>query len=90
MKATQGVTGGPNRAHASFRNPHDGVASGAYPDKPKIEFQGECSGLSEGVKGRRFWGREKGTIAGGSRGAGGPLPLGKLIVLSNREPNRRN
>ena len=42
MKATQGATGGPNRALASFRTPHDGVASGACPDKPETEFKGVC------------------------------------------------
>ena len=65
MKATQGATRECDRARASFRNPHDGVASGACPDNPQTEFQGEWKGVSVGDLGRAEGGKEKGTIAGG-------------------------
>ena len=62
MKAAQGATGDYTRAHASFRNPHDGVASGVCPDKSKTELQGLCLGGSRvcvGDLGRRFWGERR-------------------------------
>ena len=44
MEAAQGGTGGYTRAHTPFGNPHDGVASGAHPDKPEVEWvQGEVA-----------------------------------------------
>ena len=74
MKATQGATGGDDRAHASFGNPRDGIASGACPDELRMELHGVCGVCvgCEGDVGWRFWGgEEKGMIAGGSREAVG-------------------